>query len=197
MTSEQHEKRGETKLEIESDRVDVREVMAEIRARIADKKRGLYTDDEIREIAERKLDAVLDARSFNADFLREFRAKSDIWNFRFEPETIYRTSRGGLGGVLGTIRGFLKPIQKLFWNPTPMIAALSRQSDLNHYTIHLLHNLTLELTKLNLEVQELRARLRQTDHALELLKKRERALESLAVLKTDAAEGAPDPPARA
>jgi prefoldin subunit 5 len=47
----------------------------------------------------------------------------------------------------------------------------------------MLHNLTLELTRLNLEVQELRARLQQTDASLEELRKRERALESLAVLK--------------
>ena len=37
-----------------------------------------------------------------------------------------------------------------------MISALSRQSDLNRFTAHLLHNLVLELTRLNLEVQELK-----------------------------------------
>lgn len=170
-------------IEIESKDVDVRKIMAEIRERIAEKKRGLYTDEEIREIAERKLEAVLETRQFNPDFLKDFKTKSEVWNYTFNPETIYKTSRGGVGGFLGTIRGVLKPIQKLFWNPTPMIAALSRQSDLNLYTVQMLHNLTLELTRLNLEVQELRARLQQSDANLEELKKRERALEALAVLK--------------
>lgn len=170
-------------IEIESKDVDVKKIMSEIRERIAEKKRGLYTEEEIREIAERKLEAVLEARQFNPDFLKDFKTKSEAWNYTFNPETIYKTSRGGVGGFLGTIRGILKPIQKLFWNPTPMIAALSRQSDLNLYTVQMLHNLTLELTRLNLEVQELRARLQQTDASLEELKKRERALESLAVLK--------------
>ncbi len=170
-------------IEIESKDVDVRKIMSEIRERIAEKKRGLYTDEEIREIAERKLEAVLEARQFNPDFLKDFKTKSEVWNYTFNPETIYKTSRGGVGGLLGTLRVILKPIQKLFWNPTPMIAALSRQSDLNLYTVQMLHNLTLELTRLNLEVQELRARLQQTDANLEELKKRERALESLAVLK--------------
>ena len=170
-------------IEIESKDVDVRKIMAEIRERIAEKKRGLYTDEEIREIAERKLEAVLETRQFNPDFLKDFKTKSEIWNYTFNPETIYKTSRGGVGGFLGTIRNLLKPIQKLFWNPTPMIAALSRQSDLNLYSVQMLHNLTLELTRLNLEVQELRARLQQTDANLEELRKRERALESLAVLK--------------
>lgn len=172
-------------IEIDSKDVDVRKIMAEIRERIAEKKRGLYTDEEIREIAERKLEAVLEARQFNPDFLKDFKTKSEVWNYSFNPETIYKTSRGGVGGFLGTIRNLLKPIQKLFWNPTPMIAALSRQSDLNLYTVQMLHNLTLELTRLNLEVQELRARLQQTDASLEELRKRERALESLAVLKDD------------
>ena len=170
-------------IQIESPDVDVRKIMSEIRERIAEKKRGLYTDEEIREIAERKLEAVLDSRQFNPDFLKDFKTKSEVWNFTFNPETIYRTSRGGVGGILGTIRNVLKPIQKLFWNPTPMIAALSRQSDLNLYSVQMLHNLTLELTRMNLEVQELRARVQQTDANLEELRKRERALESLAVLK--------------
>ena len=170
-------------IEIESKDVDVRKIMSEIRERIAEKKRGLYTDEEIREIAERKLEAVLETRQFNPDFLKDFKTKSEVWNYTFNPETIYKTSRGGGGGLLGTIRNLLKPIQKLFWNPTPMIAALSRQSDLNLYSVQMLHNLTLELTRLNLEVQELRARLQQSDANLEELKKRERALESLAVLK--------------
>lgn len=170
-------------IEIESKDVDVRKIMAEIRERIAEKKRGLYTEEEIREIAERKLEAVLESRQFNPDFLKDFKTKSEVWNYTFNPETIYRTSRGGVGGLLGQIRNLLKPIQKLFWNPTPMIAALSRQSDLNQYTVQMLHNLTLELTRMNLEVQELRARLQQTDATLEELKKRERALESVAVLK--------------
>jgi hypothetical protein len=177
-------------IEIQSKDVDVRKIMSEIRERIAEKKRGLYTDEEIKEIAERKLEAVLETRQFNPDFLKDFKTKSDVWNYTFDTESIYRTSRGGVGGLLATIRGFLKPVQKLFWNPTPMIAALSRQSDLNHYNVQMLHNLTLELTKLNLEVQELRARLQQSEANLEELKKRERALESLAVLRDQPASGA-------
>ena len=66
---------------------------------------------------------MLETRQFNPDFLKDFKTKSEFWNYTFGPETIYRTSRGGPGGLLGTIRNLLKPIQKLFWNPTPMIAA--------------------------------------------------------------------------
>ena len=172
-------------IEIQSKDVDVRKIMEQIRERIAEKKRGLYTDEEIREIAERKLEAVLESRHFNPDFLKDFKTKPEVWNYAFDKDTIYNTSRGGAFGLLATLRNVLKPIQKLFWNPTPMIAALSRQSDLNQYSVQMLHNLTLELTRLNLEVQELRARLQQTDASLEELKKRERAFESLAVLRDE------------
>ena len=39
-----------------------------------------------------------------------------------------------------------------------MIAALSRQADLNRFSAHLLHNLVLELTRLDLELVELKNR---------------------------------------
>src|SRR5262249_37772636 len=121
--------------------VDVDKIMAEIRARLEEKKKGLYTEAEIREIAERRLDAVLEAKDLRSDLVQDFRAAPERWNYAFETETIYRSSRGLVGRALETLRGILKPVQKLFWNPNPMITALSRQSDLNKYYVHLFHNL--------------------------------------------------------
>jgi hypothetical protein len=72
----------------------------------------------------------------------------------------------------------------------PMISALSRQSDLNNYYVHLLHNLALELTRLNLEVQELKNRNLQLQGRLEMLTRREKTLESMVVFRDDA----PDKP---
>jgi DNA repair exonuclease SbcCD ATPase subunit len=169
--------------------VDVDKVMAEIRARIEEKKKGLYTEAEIREIAERRLDAVLEAHDLRSDLIQDFRAEPSRWNFGFETETIYRSSRGLVGRGLETLRGLLKPVQKLFWNPNPMIAALSRQSDLNKYYVHLFHNLSLELTRLNLEVQELKNRNLQLQGRLELLTRREKTLESLVAYR-DPKDGA-------
>jgi hypothetical protein len=73
----------------------------------------------------------------------------------------------------------LRPVQKLFWNPTPMISALSRQSDLNATYVHLLHNLAQEVTRLNLETLDLRNRLLQLQGRLELQARREKTLEAL------------------
>ena len=60
--------------EIKSEGVDVAAVMEAIRKRIEEKKKGLYTEEEIREIAEHRLDAVLDAHDFNPDLIKDFRA---------------------------------------------------------------------------------------------------------------------------
>ena len=169
--------------EIKAKDVDVEAIMAAIRKRIEEKKAGLYTEEEIRAIAERRLDAVLDAHDFSSELLADFR--SQRWNFQFDPETIYRSSRGAVGQVLERIRRLLKPLQKLFWNPNPMIFALSRQADLNRYYVHLFHNLTLELTRLNLEAQELKNRNLQLQGRLELLARREKTLESMVVYRDE------------
>jgi hypothetical protein len=60
-----------------------------------------------------------------------------------------------------------------------MIAALSRQSDLNRFSVDLLHNLVLELTRLSLEVQELRSRNLELSSRLEALARREKTLEGM------------------
>jgi hypothetical protein len=173
--------------EIKGDDVNVDEIMRSIRKRIEEKRQTLYTDEEIRQIAEHRLDAVLDAHDFNSDFIADFRAEPVRWNYQFGPETLYRSSRGAVGQMLERIRGWLKPIQKLFWNPNPMISALSRQSDLNSYTIHLLHNMAVEMTKLNLEVQDLKNRVLQLQGRLELQVRREKTLEDMVVYREDAA----------
>jgi hypothetical protein len=175
--------------EIRSDQVDVEAIMAGIRRRIEEKRRGLYTDEELREIAEHRLDAVLDAHEWNADFAAEFRARAGRWNYQFHPETLYRSSRGAVGQLLESVRRLLKPVQKLFWNPNPMIAALSRQSDLNEYYVHLLTALATEVTKLNLELVDLKNRHLQLKGQLEQLQRREKTLEDMVVYRDEAGAG--------
>lgn len=178
--------------EIEAKDVDVEAIMSAIRQRIAEKKNGLYTEEEIREIAERRLEVVQGGQDVTSELLADFRGQPQHWNFSFETETIYRSSRGVVGQVLQSIRRLLKPVQKLFWNPNPMISALSRQSDLNKYYVHLLHNLVLELTRLSLDVQDLKNRNLQLQGRLELLIRREKTLESMVVFRDDAVK-APSP----
>jgi hypothetical protein len=159
--------------------VDVDELMRQVRATIADKKRALYTEDELREIAERPLESVLDAHDFKSGLLAELLENPGRWNYAFAPETLYRSSRGAVGQALEAVRRVLRPVQKLFWNPTPLISALSRQSDLNATYVHLLHNMALALTRQSLEIHDLKNRLLQLQGRLDLQARREKSLESL------------------
>ncbi len=164
---------------IEDGAVDVEQVMRDLRARIAEKKSsGLLTDAEVREIEEHPLHPVLEPHDLKSGLLSEMLETPSRWNFAFDAETIYRSTRGS---GLQSLRRWLRPIQKLFWNPTPVIAALSRQSELNAAYAHVLHNLTLELTRLNLEVQDLKHRALQMQARAELQARRSKALEELVV----------------
>src|SRR4029079_10276741 len=96
---------------------------------------------------------------------------------------------GAVGRALETARRVLKPIQKLFWNPNPLISALSRQADLNAYYVHLLHNMAVEMTKLNLEIQDLKNRTLQLQGRLELQVRREKTLEDMVVYREDTGSG--------
>jgi hypothetical protein len=166
--------------QIKASGVDVEAIMREIRERIDEKRRkGLLTDAEVRDIAEHRLEGVLEPHDFKPDLLAEFREHPERWNFAFDAAAPYRSSRGAAGRALEAVRRLLRPVQKLFWNPTPMISALSRQSDLNTYYVHLLHNLSAELTRLNLEVQELKNRSLQLQARLDLQARREKTLEAM------------------
>ena len=78
--------------------VDVEAIMREIRDRIEEKRRrGLLTDAEVREIADHRLEGVLDPHDFRPDLLAEFRDHPERWNFSFDPATPYRSSRGAAG----------------------------------------------------------------------------------------------------
>lgn len=166
--------------EIKADGVDVERVRRTILEAIEEKKRsGLVSDEELEALRERGLDPVLRGGELRGTLLEELQARDGEWNYSFDPETVYRSSRGAVGQALAALRRLLRPIQKLFWNPNPMISALSRQSDLNRYSVHLFHNLVLETTRLNLELQELRNRNLQLTGRVEMLARRARTLEAL------------------
>jgi hypothetical protein len=173
--------------------IDLAALMRDVKKKIEEKTGVVYTEEEIREIAEYPLRPVVDSHEFKSTLLEEFRNHPERWNFRFGPDSLYRSSRGGMGVLLERLRAVLRPVQKLFWNPNPMIAALSRQSDLNAAYVYLLHNLSEELTRLNLEVQDLRSRHLQLQGRLEFLVRREKGLEEMVVYREDGKGGGPSP----
>jgi len=175
-----------TDFNIRSDNVDVEQIMRQIRARIRDKRGVDYTEEEIRELANVKLDKFLDPKGVRSDLLQQYRASRETpdapRNFAFEDTTLYASSRP----LLRAIRRLLNPLLKLFINPNPMIEALHIQSRLNdsynrsealYYEI--VHNLVLETTRLGLEVKNLKMRLESMASRLDFDERRARALEGV------------------
>jgi hypothetical protein len=182
---------------VRSDNVDVEQIMRQIRSRIREKRGVDYTEEEIRELANVKLEKFLDPRGVRSDLLEQFRRSKAAMpppkNFEFEEATLYETHRG----IIRWIRKLLNPILKLFFNPNPLIQALHIQSELNtrnarreeldtlHYEV--IHNLVLELTRLGIEVKNLKMRVESMASRLDFDERRARALEGVVMYRPGAA----------
>src|SRR5687768_11266908 len=174
-----------TDFNIRSDNVDVEQIMGQIRARIREKRGVDYTEEEIRELANVKLEKFLDPRGVRSDLLEQFRRKREASlppNFKFEDTTLFETHRG----FLRFMRRLLNPILKLFFNPQPIADALNIQSKLNaqqaaleplYYEV--IHNLVVETTRLGIEVKNLKMRVEAMSSRLDFDERRARALEGV------------------
>ena len=170
---------------VRSDNVDVEQIMRQIRSRIREKRGVDYTEEEIRELANVKLEKFLDPRGVRSDLLEQFRRKREASlppNFKFEDTTLFETHRG----FLAFMRRLLRPILKLFFNPNPLIEALHIQSKLNaqqaaleplYYEV--IHNLVLETTRLGIDVKNLKMRVESMSSRLDFDERRARALEGV------------------
>ena len=146
-----------TDFSVRSDNVDVEQIMRQIRSRIREKRGVDYTEEEIRELANVKLEKFLDPRGVRSDLLEQFRRVSTPKpplppNFAFERRDALRDAPRLRSAGCARL---LRPILKLFFNPNPLIQALHIQSELNsatqrrratarplHYEV--IHNLVLE-----------------------------------------------------
>jgi hypothetical protein len=185
-----------TDFSVRSDSVDVEQIMRQIRSRIREKRGVDYTEEEIRELANVKLEKFLDPRGVRSDLLEQFRRSRAAMpappNFAFEDSTIYETHRG----IIRWLRRILNPILKLFFNPNPIAQALHIQSQLNtrnaqreeldalHYEV--LHNLVLELTRTSIEVKNLKMRIESMSSRLDFDERRARALEGVVMYRPGA-----------
>jgi hypothetical protein len=186
-----------TDFTVRSDNVDVEQIMRQIRSRIREKRGVDYTEEEIRELANVKLEKFLDPRGVRSDLLDQFRRSKAAMpapeNFAFEEETLYETHRG----FIRWIRKLLNPLLKLFFNPNPLIQALHIQSGLNtrnakreeldtlHYEV--MHNLVIELTRASIEVKNLKMRVESMSSRLDFDERRARALEGVVMYRPGAA----------
>ncbi len=178
---------------VRSDSVDVEQIMRQIRSRIREKRGVDYTEEEIRELANVKLEKFIDPKGVRSGLLEEYRRVSapeaPAPNFAFGEDTLYETHRG----PIRWLRALFRPLLKLLFNPNPLIQALHIQADLNqrnaerwakrehldalHYEV--IHNLVVEVTRNTLEVKSLKMRLESMASRLDFDERRARALEGV------------------
>src|SRR5262249_33191862 len=186
---------------VRSENIDVEQIMRQIRARIGEKRGVDYTEEEIRELANVKLEKFLDPRGLRSDLLQQFqraRSADPSPNFEFGETTLYRSRYA----VLTSLRRWLRPVVKLFLNPDPIVHALHIQSDLNaranttdSLLYELVHNLVLETTRLGIEVKNLKMRVESMSSRLDFDERRARALEGVVQYRPGAVPPLQPPPA--
>jgi len=181
---------------VRSDSVNVEQIMEQIRARIREKRGVDYTEAQIQELANARLEQFVDPDKLRSGLLREFhrvRAEGDApaaLDAAVDDSILFETHRPWLRAL----RTLLKPILKLFLN-TKALAALSTQAKAelarksrDQLTFEIIHNMVVELTRLGIEVKNLSMRVESLQSRLEFNERRARALESVVVYKPTEAE---------
>ena len=155
---------------IESESIDVERIMAQIRARIAETRTKDYTEEQIRELANVKLERFLDPGNVRSGMLefyqKRLKEKEEALrktpqpppSFEFDSDIIYRSSRGVPGRVLYAIRRLLNPLLKFFFNPASIVHALTVQQQINERQAEVISQMVraqaefIEIAALNYEV---------------------------------------------
>jgi len=190
-----------TDFSVRSDNVDIEQIMRQIRSRIREKRGADYTEQEIRELAEVKLEKFLDPRGIRSNLVQEFRRNRVITP---APATVGIGDIDVFGSpraILQSVRKLLSPILRLFFSPTPMVHAINtmqkQQNDVNaefhrgfrqreemdplYYEV--IHNLVVELTRLSIENQNLKMKVESLSSRMDFDERRARALETVVAYK--------------
>jgi hypothetical protein len=132
-------------------RVDVAKVMAKVREKIRGRRDlGLYTEEEVAELAALKLQAFADDAGIDPELLARLMADNNNWNI----STDYRIAthrRGWSARLLVLLKKLVHPWVRLYTDEP-----LGRQAQINLYLHYLGHNLVREVVKLQVETAALR-----------------------------------------
>ena len=185
--------------------MDVEQIMREIRARISKRSGVDLSNQQIQELAARRLEAVLDPRSIKPGLLDELRRSAGERPSQAEPATdqpplfdevlLYDSPNG----LLRFIRKLLNPILRLLINPTPIAHALAvqgrlhaeaaaraadqerRQAEWNALHYEILQRLVRETARGSLEAESLGHRVESLDTKVDFNDRRVRGLEGAQV----------------
>ena len=204
---------------IHSESVDVEQIMDQIRSRIREKRGIDYTEEQIREMATVKLEQFLEPDKVRSDLLEHYKRRGEQRNeellprpdlFEFDPDIIYRSSRGITGRLIHGIRRLLNPLLKLFFNPTPVVHALHLQRRINEsltaqfeqtsaklaarsefdaLTYELLNNLVVEMTRLSIDMKNHKMRVESIASRLDFDERRAKALEEVVQYRNSSSTG--------
>ena len=197
---------------IESESIDVERIMAQIRDRLRDKRGEDYTEEQIRELATTKLERFLDPKNVRSGMVQYYQKRLKEKeaalretpqappSFEFDPDSIYRSSRGLPGQILFRIRKLLSPLLKFLFNPAPIVHALTVQQQINErqakvisqmvqtqaefieiaaLNYEVMNNLVVEMTRLSIEMKNHRMRVESVAGRLDFDERRARSLEKV------------------
>ena len=191
-----------------TDRLDVEQVMREIRTRIAQRSGIDLSNQQIQELAARRLEAILDPRGLKPELLDQLRrsagersvsidavAAGGAPSYPFDESTLYDSPNA----LLRVIRKLLQPLLRMMFNPTPIAHALALQSRLNteiaareaerdrrqaewnalHYEI--LQRLALEVSRGSIDAHNLLLRVESLAAKVDFNERRVRSMEGAQV----------------
>src|ERR687898_1617154 len=116
-------------------RVDVVEIMREIREAIQRKRAaGVYTDEEVDALAELRLRTFGEEAKIDPKLLDRLLGPTHDWNI--STDYLIRTTRSGAAaGALLAMKKAVRPVVRLYTDHI-----LKRQAQINLYFAHLVHN---------------------------------------------------------
>lgn len=197
---------------IKSESIDVERIMEQIRQRLGEKRNTDYTEEQIRELANVKLDRFADPGAISSNLVESYRkrlkerqatfnlASETPPTYDFDPEIVYRSTRGITGRVLYLIRKLARPFIKIFFNPGPILHALTVQREVNAryaevfkqmvrtqsdfievaaLNYEVMHNLVMEMTRLSIEMKNHTMRVESIAGRLDFAERRAQSLETV------------------
>jgi hypothetical protein len=182
--------------------VDVEQIMRDIRARIGRQHGIELSNQQIQELAARRLEAILDPRAIKPALLDELRRSAGIAAapppattgepaYTFTEATLYESHNP----LIRFFRALFRPLLKLLFNPAPVARALEIQSTLNseaaqrerarsrqqaewnalHYEI--LQRLVTEVSRASIETQALSLKVESLAAKVDFNERRVRSVE--------------------
>ena len=189
------------------DQTDVEQIMRDIRARISQRSGIELSNEQIQELAARRLEAILDPRTINPSLLDQLRKgaaaapdalpKSADAEHSIADDAIYEG-----GALLRFFRRLLNPLLKLLFNPAPLVAALQaqgranrdaaaralelerRQTEWNALHYQILQRLVTEVSRTSIEMQSLSLRVEALSARVDFNDRRVRTLETIPAAPT-------------